>query len=100
MKLFNIVISEVIFNDFKKDLISKGGELISVEERALPKTKGRNNFEKLKYYYSKYWIEKRRLDNKRITKKEFEKRIKLLKELREKCKTKSEFLKKHERIRD
>lgn len=83
MKLFDTVykinnkkikssISEVIFLDFKKDLISKGREIISAEERALPKRKkkvyDRNSVEKLKYYYLKYGTEKRRLDNKRITK--------------------------------
>lgn len=113
MNLFDIVykinnkkiknsISEVIFSDFKKDLISKGGEIISEEERALPnrkkKTSDRNSIEKSKYYYSKYGTEKRRLDNKRITKREYEKRIDLLKSLREECKTKSEFKRKYERI--
>ena len=113
MKLFDIVykinnkkikssISEVIFSDFKKDLIIKGGEIISEKERALPNRKkkvyDKSTIEKSKYYYSKYGTEKRRLNNKRITKKEFEKRIELLKELREECKTKSEFKRKYERI--
>lgn len=113
MKLFDIVykinnkkvknsISEVIFFDFKTDLINRGGEIISVEERGLPKRKkknsDRNSIEKSKYYYSKYGTEKRRLDNKRITKREFEKRIKLLKELREECKTKSEFKRNYEKV--
>lgn len=113
MKLFDIIykinnkeikssISEVIFFDFKKDLIKKGGEIISAEERALPKRKkkesDRNSIEKSKYYYSKYGTEKRRLDNKRIKKREFEKRIELLKKLREECKTKSEFKRKYESI--
>jgi len=113
LKLFDVVykinnkkvktsISEVIFYDFKKDLISKGGEIISTEERALPNRKkkacDRNTIEKSKYYYSKYGTEKRRLDNKRITKKEFEKRIELLKKLREECRTRTEFKRKYERI--
>lgn len=113
MKLFDIVykinnkkikssISEVVFYDFKKDLISKGGEMISAEERVLPKRRNkisdRNSIEKSKYYYSKYGTERRRLNNNRISKREYEKRIDLLKSLREECKTKSEFKRKYERL--
>lgn len=113
MRLFDIVYekdnkqeilscSEINLKEYKQWVLDKEGIIIHIKERPLPK-KGPKVFskdavEKRDYYYAKYGTEKRRLDNKRITKKEFEKRIELLKELREECKTKSEFKRKYERI--
>ena len=71
---------------------------IKISKHKEQKVFSKDAVEKRDYYFSKYGTEKRRLDNKRITKKEFEKRIELLKELREECKTKSEFKRKYERI--
>jgi len=100
-KILKNSISEVVFFEFKENLLNKGGEIISATERPLPKRKkkisDRNSIEKSKYYYSKYGKEKRRLNNNIITKREYKKRIDLLKTLREECKTKTEFKKKYEK---
>ena len=94
--------SERSLKNYEQIIIYKGWKIISIEEKSQPKKETKkltiNSIEKRDYYYSKYGTEKRRLDNKRITKKEYEKRIELLKELREACKTKSEFKRKYERI--
>jgi len=93
--------SEINLEEYKKWVLEKEGKIIDIKERPLhhkpKKTMSKDDIEKSKYYYSKYITETRRVDNNRIKKREYNKRIKLLKLLREECKTKSEFKDKYEK---
>lgn len=82
--------------------LDNNGKIIDIKERPLPKKPpkvfSKDCIEKRNYYYSKYGTEKRRVDAGTITKKEFEKRKSLLKELRIECKTKNEYKTKCENV--
>ena len=98
-KVDTLSCSNTNLEDYKEVIIDKGWKILSVNEKPLPKKEpNKKSIEKNKYYYSKYGTEKRRLDNKRITKREFKTRIELLKKLREECKTKSEFKRNYEKV--
>ena len=111
MRLFDIVYekdnkqeiiscSEINLKEYKQWVLEKEGKIIDIKERPLPKKTpkvfSKDAVEKRDYYFSKYGTEKRRLDNGKITKKEFETRKKYLKLLRRECKTKIEFKEKYE----
>lgn len=113
MKLFDIKYSENNKNDIiscsesslkhSKEWASiNGRKIISISERLQPKKTNmpfdKDIVEKKNYYYSKYSTEKSRLNRNKISKEEFNERIKLLKTLRIECKTKEQFRKRYENI--
>ena len=113
MKLFDIKYSENNKNDiiscsesslkhFKEWASINGRKIISISERLQSKKANvalnKDIIEKNNFYYSKYSTEKSRLNRNKITKEEFDERIKLLKTLRIECKTKNQFRKRYEKI--
>lgn len=113
MKLFDIVYekdnkreilscSEINLKEYERWILDKNGKIIDIKERPFPKKPpkvfSKDCIEKRNYYFSKYGTEKRRVDAGTITKKEFEQRKSLLKELRKECKTKQEYKTKYESV--
>lgn len=112
MRLFDIVYekdnkqeilscSEINLEEYKKWILDNMGSVIDIKERPLlhkhKKSISKDDIEKGSYYSSRYLAEKRRLDNGKITEKEFEERKKFLKLLKRECKTKLEFKAKYEK---
>lgn len=79
---------------YKKTLASEGATNITAIPRELPKYRkllDEDIIEIRKYYYSKYTCYYRKLKLKQISKRTFNKIVKMLKNLKATCKNKSEF---------
>jgi len=95
----NITITDLGIEVFKKDIELKGYEIISINEIKPEKKKvDKNILNKRRFYNSQYSTEIRRLDRGAISQEEYEKRIEVLKNLMQECKTAIEYKSKYKKL--